>query len=124
MKEPCIFTIEEGKTTSPFLNNIFNRLSLHNIFTSNNYLEIKSTIEKVSPDIIIADLSGLNEQKSLKILDSIESSKSKAPIIVITAAFSFEIKRKLKSFKKTESFIKPVDIIQFASSIKNLIGTE
>jgi len=121
MKEPCILTIEESKDTALFYKNIFNRLNIKNVFTTNNYLEIKPTIKKVSPSIIIADLSGSNESKALNILDIIESSKSKAPIIVVTSSFSFDIKRKLKSFQKTDSFIKPVDIIEFARSINNLL---
>jgi len=121
MKEPYLITISESTKSSPILKSVFSRLNIKNIMAVNNFLEIKSAIRKAIPDLIIADFSSCNETKILQVLDILKSAAINIPLIVITPAFSFEIKNELKSFKKFESFIMPVDIVELARSINKIV---
>ncbi len=121
IKDPSILFIEEEKNTSSLYKNVFNRLNINNIKTINNLLEIPPAVKSSSPDLIIIDVSGPDESRALKILDSLELSENKIPVITVSKSLNFEIKRRLRSYPKSESFVKPLDIIQFAGSVYKLL---
>ncbi len=121
-KNPSILLIEEGKNTSNLYQNIFKRLNIENVTRINNLLDILSAVKNSNPDIIIIDVSGPDLKRVLTIIDEIEKIDNKIPIITVSVTLDYEIKRRLRSNPNSESFVKPLDIIQFSGSIYKLLS--
>ncbi len=121
-KDPIIIFIEEEKNASNFYLNIFKRLNIENITLINNLLEILPAIKNSKPDLIIIDVSGPDEKRALKILDELESLENKIPIITVSKSLDYEIKRRLRANPKSDSFVKPLDVIQFAGSVYKFLA--
>ncbi len=121
-KDASILLIEEEKNTSPYYKKILGRLDFNNITVISNLFDIHSTTEQINPGLIIIDVVGKDESRALKILESLEPFENKIPIIIISTSLNFDIKRKLRTNLKADSFIKPLDVIQFAGSIYKLLA--
>ncbi len=121
LSNSCILIIEEVKDSSALYKMILNRLEITNVQVINNLLEIRPSIGKFEPNLIIVDVNGKDVSRALKILEYIEPIENKIPLIIVSAALDFEIRRMLRTNTKSESFIKPLDIIQFAAATNRLL---
>ena len=121
-KVASILLIEEEKNTSPYYKKILARLDFNNVAVISNLFDIHSTTEQLSPCLIIIDVVGKDESRALKILESLEPYENRIPIIIISSSLNLDIKRKLRTNSKADSFIKPLDVIQFAGSIYKLLA--
>ncbi len=124
LKEASILLIEEEKDTSPFYKKILARLNIDNITVINNLFDVHPTTTQLNPNLIIIDVVGKDESRAIKILENLEEFENKIPFIVISTSLNLEINRKLRTNSKADSFVKPLDVIQFAGSIYKLLAEQ
>lgn len=121
LKDASILLIEEDKNSSLFYKKVLARLNIDRVTVINNLFDIQPTIKQLNPDLIIIDVIGKDESRALKILEMLETFENKIPFIIVSNTLNLDINRKLRNNFRADSFIKPLDVIQFAGSIYKLL---
>ncbi len=120
--DPQILIIEHVKGTSSFYKSILGRLSIHRIEVTSNIFDIGSMTKTLNPDIIIFHTTVASEEAWIHMFERIIDKLGTRSLIVVLPKFNFEVKRILKNLNsKTELFVKPVDVMEFARSVRKLL---
>ena len=121
LSDSTILILEEVKGAHEYYESFLGKLGIKNISASNNFFEISNIIQSINPDLIIIDVTTLNEENANHIIDSVLDSYNDIPLIIVLPKFSFEIKDKLKYLFNVKLFIKPFEKTLFNRMVYNIL---
>ena len=116
-------TIVIAEDEKSFLDAICDELvdSGYKVFGASTCEQCLDLLNTVTPDLVIVDIK-LPAMGGLKLLEDVRKKFASVPVIMCTAYDSFKTEYEIWISKVSDYIIKPVDLDDFRSKIRKILG--
>jgi two-component system, sensor histidine kinase and response regulator len=124
VKEARILVIDDEDSNLRLLHGVLSPTYDHVEMVS-DARNLQDTLVEFSPDVVLVDLH-MPHVSGYDVLDAVRNSKPEdefLPVVVITADVSHEARRRALALGATDFLTKPIDVIEVALRVSNLVRT-